>query len=60
MDPFWKNICEIKLLPLTTWFGYPPDHRKLNDNKIYNQEDNYFDLLAKKGFEIENLCLRLT
>lgn len=60
LESFWKNICESKLMPLTTAYGHPLDNRKLYERLIYNQEANYVDLDRQKGVELENLCLRLT
>jgi hypothetical protein len=59
MGPFWKKLCENKLLPLTTLFGYQKENRKLTDLNKYMTEDNFVDK-KYKGVELENLCLRLT
>jgi hypothetical protein len=59
MDPFWKTLCENKLLPLTTSFGYQNNHPRFNNVTRYLKEDNYIDI-DRKSKLIDNLCLRLT
>lgn len=62
MDNFWKSICEIKLMPLTTFTGYSWRHKNLMDKSKYMEPP--CDYLQKsqlpKHAEVENLCLRLT
>ena len=64
---FWKNVCECRLLPITTDY-FPDDQKKDDANKYYRSEDN---IITKPQNEItmvkdkcayveEFLCLRLT
>jgi hypothetical protein len=57
MEPFWKQLCEVRLLPLTTPFEH--EMNKLRDTKIYKHEEIPFDSKYPNA-EMENLCLRLT
>ena len=59
MDPFWKQLTENKLLPLTTSFGHQHNYAGFNNTKRYQTEDNYLDKDQRKKLT-ENLCLRLT
>ena len=57
MESFWKSICEIKLMPLTT--DYFPDfsNRKINEKFV----SEMINLDMKNSEKIlENLSLRLT
>ncbi|CDW71794.1 UNKNOWN [Stylonychia lemnae] len=66
MDGFWKNICECKLLPLTTDF-FPHESQLRNKNK-YHYELSQASVVSRKGGLIQNfeqyfteyICLRLT
>ena len=56
MDSFWKELTDIRLLPLTT--EYYPGHR----SQKFNEEPGYVEtrgLNYEHTFQ-ENLCLRLT
>jgi len=70
MEPFWKNICEVRLLPLTT--DNSPDASILENFDIYNKNESNITLSAqamklkqkdKAKFEKEIsdvICLRLS
>ena len=44
MEAFWQNICEVRLLPLTT--EHYPDIRTLEDPEVYNKNESNITLSA--------------
>jgi hypothetical protein len=42
MDSFWQQICEVRLMPLTTRYG--PDRKKLQNNDKYYTSENMITL----------------
>jgi hypothetical protein len=66
MNPFWKSLCENKLLPLTTSYGFKIGDKKLKDKEIYKFDLKFVnDLKLQRkttniSFILENLCLRLS
>ena len=70
MEPFWKNICEVRLLPLTT--EHAPETGVLENPEVYNKNESNITLSAlamklkkkdKALFEKEIsdvICLRLS
>jgi hypothetical protein len=45
MEPFWKNICEVRLLPLTT--EHSPDTAVLENPEVYNKNESNITLSAQ-------------
>ena len=66
MEGFWKNLCECKLLPLTT--DYFPQDSLIGNKAKYHYELSQANFFAKKGglittveeYLTEYICLRLT
>lgn len=57
MVKFWKQICDVRQLPLTTPFEH--DMKSLLDHKIYKHEEANVDI-KDQNVVMENLCLKLT
>ena len=62
MDQFWKQLTDIKLLPLTS--SYYPDTKTLSKKKFTSENKLVpYEPRIKDNYELtfqENLCLRLT
>jgi hypothetical protein len=68
MEPFWKSLCECKLLPLTT--DYCPSDKELvaktGKKNLYQHEFDTPELFASPlirtidDYLNEYICLRLT
>jgi hypothetical protein len=64
MDPFWRSLCECKLLPLTT--DYYPCEKEIKNTQRYHNELSQVNS-SRTGFIRsiddylnEYICLRLT
>jgi hypothetical protein len=55
MESFWKGLCEVKIMPLTT--EYFPEVRAISEK--YIQDIYYLDLENNETIS-ENIGLRLT
>lgn len=64
MEPFWRSLCECKLLPLTTDF-YPGEKLLKNTQKYHNELSQVYQTKTQLIRNVEEylneyVCLRLT
>ena len=64
MEPFWKSLCECKLLPLTT--DHFPEQSQLKNTQRYHNELSQVNstktglIRTMEDYLTEYICLRLT